>query len=91
MKSLLKKLLPALALTLMIAGTVAASVVNHKATAKQETTWVGVRDNNEEVPLDHQPSSLECDQVPSKICFYTIEDNNPPVPTFNGPYTGPGQ
>lgn len=91
MKNLLKNLLPAMALTLLVAGTVAASAITQKTKAKQETTWEGIREDEEVVPLDHAPSNLECDQDPTKVCYYTIEDNNPPVPTFNGPYTGPGQ
>lgn len=92
MKINLKTWLPAIALSLFISGTFVAnarsSKMNHSA---KETTYLGIRQNQQEVPLDEEPTSDDCAKQVEPICYYILDGTNPPVPVFDGPYIGSGQ
>jgi len=86
MKSL-KKLLPALALTLMIAGTLTASAIGTKKTNNLDQ-WYGLptTDPLDRVPLSGPPSIDDCDHSNNSCYVHVTDDGEEEYP--GGFYTG---
>jgi hypothetical protein len=87
MKNLLKKMLPALALTLMIGGTV---VVSNATSVKKQTIdqWYGLPTSNptNRIPLDQKPDDLDCDQSNNPCSVHVTDAGEQYFP--GGLYTG---
>lgn len=88
MKSLLKKLLPALALTLMIAGTITASAVGTSKKSLDEQ-WYGVRQSGQEVLITNPETSFnpenDCNHL-QPVCVQIYNDGDPGDTIDGGPY-----
>lgn len=85
MKSLLKKLLPALALTLMITGTVAAT--NAGKSSVKEDGLFGIDEDNDRIKLDEPPNEQEECAGFTNVCWLEVQGNIE-TPHASGPYTG---
>lgn len=82
-----KKILPALALTLMIGGALTANALNGAQQNDPTETWYGVRENQSQVQIDPQnfdPLSDCKDQ--DAICVQKYMDGVPAGTIDGGPY-----
>lgn len=87
MKNLFKKLLPALALTFLIAGTFAASAFGNKGNQKATTLYWGLPSSGPEISLgENQPDPDEdCDQTENS-CYYRVVNGGDPQYEAGGFY-----